>query len=470
MSTTVVAMDLLPRSRLDRMVAFCLDAGRPQVLAVSGLMIAGIAVADWEVGLDISLGILYILPMVLAAVVLTPRSIIGLAVVCATLRRLFENPHSSLETTLRFAFALLAYSVAGLFVVAVMRNRQEQALRIRAEEQLKTLVDSSPAGILTLDARGVVLAANNAVNSLFGLGPDQTMRGKTIEEYLPVLADALRLDTGVAPFRTSAQSQGRRESGEMFLADTWFSTYPTIDGRRLAAIVIDSSEEMRDREEQGLRQLSMNSRIMAGAMLHEVRNLCSAISTLYSNLVDRPTAGRSDELQGLDHLVKGLARIASLELHPRETESLEAVPLKDVLNDLRIILEPSWSETGGTTRWELLNEMPRVLADRHGLLQVFLNLAQNSQRAVQDTPVRELTVSVSTSADRAVVRFQDSGCGIPDPQKLFQPFQPGADCTGLGLYISRSLLRSYGGELRFEPRDQGACFSVDLLRVVQRKN
>ena len=79
MSTTIAAMDLLPRSGLDRIVAFCLDAGKPQVLAVSGLMIAGIAVADWEVGLDISLGILYILPMVLAAIVLTPRSIIDFA-------------------------------------------------------------------------------------------------------------------------------------------------------------------------------------------------------------------------------------------------------------------------------------------------------------------------------------------------------------------------------------------------------
>jgi C4-dicarboxylate-specific signal transduction histidine kinase len=147
---------------------------------------------------------------------------------------------------------------------------------------------------------------------------------------------------------------------------------------------------------------------------------------------------------------------------------LEAVHLKDVLNDLRIIVELSWGEIGGTTRWELPNEMPRVLADRHGLLQAFLNLAQNSQRAVQERPVRELTVSVSTSLDRAVVRFQDSGCGVPDPQKLFQPFQPRAECTGLGLYISRSLLRSYGGELRFEQLDQGACFSVDLLRVAQR--
>ena len=414
------------------------------------------------------LGILYILPMVLAATVVTPRSVVGLAMVCALLRTLFDNPHSAIETSLRCLFALFAYSFSGLFVGAIMRSRQEQALRLHAEEQLKVLVDSSPAGILTLDGRGVVLAANAAANGLFGLAQEQTMTGACIENYLPVLADALRLDTGAAPFRTAAQSLGRRQSGEMFLADIWFSTYFAPGSKRLAAIVIDSSEEMRDREEQNLRQLSVNGRILAGAMLHEVRNLCGAISATYSNVTASPGSDRSDMLQGLDHLVKGLARIASLELHCRQSESLEAVPLRDILNDLRIIVEPSWGETGGTTQWKLPGELPRVLADRHGLIQVFLNLVQNSQRAVQESPVRELTVSVSALADRAIVRFQDTGCGISDPQRLFQPFQPRAESTGLGLYISRSLLRSYGGELRFEPQDRGACFVVELLCAVKR--
>jgi len=437
-------------------------------MAVTGLMIAFIAFADWEVGLDISLGIMYILPMVIAAIVLSPRSILVLALICTIVRGLFNIPHSLLENALGFGFGLLAYASAGLFVVAVMRSRQEQALRIQAETQLKTLVESSPAAILTLDASGVVLAANNAANGCFGLEAGQTMRGKNIDKYLPVLGDALRLDTGIAPFRTSAQSQGRKENGEIFLADAWFSTYPSVEGIRLAAIVIDSSEEMRDREEQNLRQLSVNSRIMAGAMLHEARNLCAAIAAVYSNLTDKLLTGRNDELQGLDHLVKGLARIASLELHPKQTESLETVLLIDVLNDLRIIIEPSWAETGGTTRWELPEEMPRVRADRHGLLQVFLNLAQNSERAVQQCVDRELVVNVTTSNESAFVRFRDSGRGVSDPERLFQPFQSGVSSVGLGLYISRSLLRSYGGELRFELPARGACFVVELLRVVHR--
>ncbi len=460
----------LPKSRLERLFVFCLEAGRTKTLGAVGLLAAAIAIADWSVGLDVSLGILYIIPMLLAALVLKPRGILVLAVICALLRKLFENPHSETEVLLRFLFALTAYLSAGLTVVAVMRNREEQALRIRAEEQLRTLVESSPAGIATLDGGGVVLAANNALNEVFGLPPDDGIKGKNIDRYLPVLADALRVNTGDTPFRTSAQSQGRRENGEPFLADVWFSTYPTPQGQRLAAIVIDSSEEMREREEQNLRHLSISSRILAGAMLHEIRNLCSAISAVYADLSNRPAAENREQLEGLRHLVEGLARISSLDLRTREAAGLESVALKEVLNDLRIVVEPAWSDLGATIRWTMPPEIPRVYADRHGLLQVFLNLVQNSRWAVQDAPVQELTIKVATLPEKVQVHFEDTGCGVADPQRLFQPFQSAAQSSGLGLYISRSLLRNYGGDLRFEPRSRGACFLVELPRVAVKGN
>jgi C4-dicarboxylate-specific signal transduction histidine kinase len=95
-------------------------------------------------------------------------------------------------------------------------------------------------------------------------------------------------------------------------------------------------------------------------------------------------------------------------------------------------------------------------------LQVFLNLAQNSLRAVTGTPVRELEVCVKVGEQRAVVMFRDSGPGVEAPERLFQPFQTGADGTGLGLYISRAIVRSYGGDLRFEPSARGCCFIVEL--------
>jgi signal transduction histidine kinase len=462
-----VAEQVFPKSRFDRAIAACLDAGKVQVLIAAFVLTGAIVLADWVTG-DLSLGVLYILPMLLVATVIPPRWIVAFAIACSVLRTLLDHTAlSKLDVAMRFVFSLAAYLIAGFFVTALIRSRREQGLRAAAEEQLKTLVDSSPAAVLTLDAAGVVLAANAAASGLFGLGKGETMQGRAIQGYLPVLSDALRVDAGIAPFRTAAQSPGRREDGEIFLADTWFSTYPTPNGRRLAAIVIDSSEEMREREEDNLRQLAMNSRIMAGAMLHEVRNLCTAISLVYSNVsVEAPDGN----LQALEHLVQGLSLIASSELPTREPEALKIARLQDVLNDLRIIVEPAWAEAGGRIRWDLPEEMPVVQAHTHGLLQVFLNLAQNSLRAVEGRPVQELSIAVTAGSEKTFVRFEDSGCGVADPQSLFRPFRSGANSTGLGLYISRSLLRSYGGELHFDPQEQGAAFVVELASVARRTN
>ena len=50
----------------------------------------------------------------------------------------------------------------------------------------------------------------------------------------------------------------------------------------------------------------------------------------------------------------------------------------------------------------------------------------------------------------------------------FQPFQDGAAGSGMGLYLSRFIVRSYGGELRFEPSASGSCFAVELEAVEGR--
>ena len=154
--------------------------------------------------------------------------------------------------------------------------------------------------------------------------------------------------------------------------------------------------------------------------------------------------------------------MASLDLQWRSQERLERVPLQEVLDDLRIVIEPDWREINGVVGWNLPPLMPSVVAERHGLLQAFLNLAQNSHRATRDCAVRELSITVSADEHMACVRFRDTGSGIAAPQNLFEPFQPGSDGAGLGLYVSRAIVRSYGGELRFEPQPAGSCFTVEV--------
>jgi two-component system sensor kinase FixL len=248
----------------------------------------------------------------------------------------------------------------------------------------------------------------------------------------------------------------------MFLADTWFSTYQDSAGGRLAAIVVDSSEEMRDREEQNLRQLMRYNRIAASAVSHEVRNLCGALSMMCVNLGEKHGLGNDRDLQGLLSLAHGLERIAALDLQSRSQEGESEIPLRSVLDDLRIVIEPGWRDAGATLLWSVPDTLPLVMAEPRGLLQAFLNLTQNSSRAMQGMPTRQMTVSATAQEQKVVVSFEDSGPGVAEPERLFQPFQHGAEGTGLGLYISRALVRGYGGDLRFEPRERGSCFVVEL--------
>jgi len=425
-----------------------------------------IAVADWAVGNRMSLGVLYVLPMMLGALVLTPVQILLLATVCSSLRSKFDLPSPYIEMLLRFIFALISYSACGLVVAALIRNR-------RVEEQLKTLAESSPAAILTIDGDGIVIAANNSASEMFALAGSESLTGKSIARYLPVLADALQVGFESGGLKTAAQCQGRRENGEIFLANTWFSSYYTAEtGKRLAAIVVDSSEEMREHEEENLRQLMRGNLIAASAVSHEVRNLCSAISVVSLNLRERYGLPLDEEFQALESLVQGLEKVASLDLRARSLqadgthdEDLQELSLQSVLDDLRIVIEAEWREIDGAVRWCLPEVTPRVLAERHALLQAFLNLAQNSHRAVQEMTVRELRISVDTDVRRVFVRFRDSGPGIAAPERLFEPFQPGANGTGLGLYVSRAVIRGFGGELRYEPQASGSCFTVELQIV-----
>jgi two-component system sensor kinase FixL len=459
------------------MVQRLLKAGKLPVITMLAAMVGLIAAGDRYVGNKASLGVLYILPMVLGATVLSPSAIVVLALLCSTLRALFDiHPTPHVEIVLRFVFATLAYAGSGLFVVALIRIRQseinhlesiriEQDRRRDAEEQLNTLVESSPAAILTVAGDGMILAANRATSSLFMLPESETAKGRKIGAFLPVLADALQFDPGPEGLRAAAQCQGRRDNGEIFLANTWFSSYQTQDGMHLTAIVVDSSEEMRDREELSLQQLTQGNRIAAAAAFHEVRNLCGAISVISANLKEKYSIRQDDDLQALASLVNGLEKIASVQLSWRVSEALEEVELQSVLDDLRIVIEPDWHEIGGIIRWRLA-ATPRVLAERHGLLQAFLNIAHNSHRAVQESAMRELSISAAVTEQKATVRFIDSGPGVAAPERLFAPFQPGADGSGLGLYVSRAVVRSYGGDLRCEPRERGSCFAVDLQIVL----
>jgi C4-dicarboxylate-specific signal transduction histidine kinase len=142
---------------------------------------------------------------------------------------------------------------------------------------------------------------------------------------------------------------------------------------------------------------------------------------------------------------------------------LSAVRLQELAEEVRVIIGQDWADIPGEFEWRVPDDLPAVQANRQGLIQTLLNLSQNSLRAIQDLPQPRFTIETFVHAERISLRVSDTGPGLNSTEHLFQPFRPESDGSGLGLYVSRALIESFGGELRFEPTATGCCFVITLL-------
>lgn len=208
---------------------------RTVVLAVSGGIIFIIAVVDWWTKPYVSLGFLYLFPIMLAAAFLPRWFVAALGAACAALAEIFSSLN---ESYVRLGFETLALAGCGLFVGELVRNRR---LNIESQERLKALVETSPAAIVTVNEHGFIELANHAAVALMAPRGGQLV-GSPIAAFLPELHHALRWEE--APqFRASMQCLVHRGNGESFTADVWFSTYKEGAAPKLAAIIGDHSEE-----------------------------------------------------------------------------------------------------------------------------------------------------------------------------------------------------------------------------------
>jgi two-component system, LuxR family, sensor kinase FixL len=463
------------RNGVDRkalMYAAFFRGNKRTILVRAGVLIAAIALVDWWIVGDIPLGFLYLIPMLMVGSVLTPWQIGMVAALCTALAEIFDDLEWNLRVGLsRDVLYFAGFLGTGLFVCEVTRNRKttlrhleeierQSEARREAEEQLRVLVENSPAAIITADAHGSVLMANEAAHRMLAV-PQGELPGRAIHRYLPSLRNVSEPEGSNQFFRTVMQARGRREDGETFLADISFSTYRTEAGMRLAAMVLDTSEELRTHEVSGLHQLLVGSRLAIGAFSHEIRNICGAMSAVHQNLAREGRFDGNRDFEALGNLATALERIANLNLRKSMNEPIE-IDLAALLEELRIVITPQLEDENITARWTAETGLPPVWADRPSLMQVFLNLTNNSIRALSKKNDGVLSINAKSDGSQVLVEFSDNGGGVANPEHLFRPFQDGAESSGLGLYLSRAFLHSFGADIRYKPLPLGACFVVTL--------
>jgi signal transduction histidine kinase len=149
--------------------------------------------------------------------------------------------------------------------------------------------------------------------------------------------------------------------------------------------------------------------------------------------------------------------------------SIEPTNLNGVARDVIELMAPRAKELAIELTVQLDDQLPACPADPEGIHRALLNIVANALDAVEDTPAPRVVVTTAREKEGEWVRFEvrDNGGGIP-PEKLNDIFRPfvstkGARGTGLGLAVSRKILREHGGDILVQSQPgQGSTFILRL--------
>ncbi|WP_298848881.1 ATP-binding protein [uncultured Ruegeria sp.] len=211
---------------------------------------------------------------------------------------------------------------------------------------------------------------------------------------------------------------------------------------------------------------------MSAGISHELNQPLMAIRQFADNGSAFMTRGKpekaADNLGRISEMAARMARIIkNLRAFARnESEPMGRVDLVQVLNTAVELTAARLRDDSMTLNWEPPISAVYAWGGDVRLVQVFVNLINNAADAMLGRPERNITISLREGA-RLSVSVQDTGPGIEDPDRMFEPFYStksvgSSEGLGLGLSISYGLVQSFGGDIRGANTADGAMFTVEL--------
>jgi two-component system sensor histidine kinase PilS (NtrC family) len=416
---------------------------------------------------------LFALPILLASVLGSLRLALGTAAGVTVLLlgvNLFAYLRSTTDATPYFVQSAL--SGAGYFVIAFLANllatrlasegqrAKLSQLAATSQRQVNELVIESLAdGVLIVDDRGCVRAANPAARQL--LGSQRALRTLVFDlndemGWRPLL-NLMRLTVGTAHGQEEEVTIRHDEHGpRRILARTRLAAPHGPNGERLCVIFMQDQRELEAR--MRTEKLASMGR-MSTAVAHEIRNPLAAIvqaNALLEEDIDDPklrklTSMVDQNAKRLEKIVDDILNVSRVHPHgPGHTS-----PKVD-LNDFayRVCLE--WTAQSGRQRplkLQLQEEGLHVHFDSEHLRRVLVNLLDNANRYASDQ-IDAIQVSSNTvDATRAAILIWSDGAPMDQSvdRHLFEPFfSSESRSSGLGLFICRELCEGHGASILYQ--------------------
>lgn len=376
------------------------------------------------------------------------------------------------------AVALACFVVALTVVAAVLRERHEAELEA-GTRRLWAMADSAPDAAVLVDGAFVVQQWGRQGESLFGVpireAVGQPLRALVLHPSAPEFHPLLRSLRGGAVQRLEFEACTR--AGRTFSCEASVGPAP---GGGAVVFLRDVSERKRLEGRLMLSdRLETMGRMVAG-VAHEVNNPLTFVLGNLHELEALAAAGHPepkllaelahDTLDGARRIQAIVRDLKSLSRNSSEHEALVEVDVERSIDSTLVIARGSLTRAGATLTRNY-GGVGAVRAVESKLGQVFLNLLINAAQALDEHSARrEIIVTTRAEGGRVVVSVQDFGGGMTAEvrERLFAPFfttkAPGKG-TGLGLYLSHTIVTAMGGEFKVTSAPgQGTTFDVVLPR------
>lgn len=219
---------------------------------------------------------------------------------------------------------------------------------------------------------------------------------------------------------------------------------------------------------------------MTAGLAHELNNPLASVLGFSELLGERLGEEEDPALRELRHellqpimnearrareLVRSLLRFSR-----KSSESPQPVSFRNALETVRGLRQHAFEQAELTleTRGEL---DVWVLAESQRLQQVLVNLVNNALDAMAEQARGTLVLRGQTLDDRFVLRVEDEGPGLHDPERVFEPFyttKPEGAGTGLGLAMVQRFMEEFGGSVEATNRDEGGARFVLCFRLAPK--
>jgi two-component system, NtrC family, nitrogen regulation sensor histidine kinase NtrY len=350
-------------------------------------------------------------------------------------------------------------------------NSKELEARRRFTE---AILESIPTGVISVSEDGHIGRVNRALSGIFS--NEQVAAARRLEDlFSPEDLSEIRYLMKRAGRTGAAGSQLEliRDQTVRHLA----VTVSALQMRRGFVLVIeDTSELLRAQKAAAWQEV-------ARRIAHEIKNPLTPISLSADriarqlrrvkipeeirSILEECTNTIAQEVQTVKQLVDEFSQFSRFP-------AAQPVPadLNEIVESAAGVFAGRLELDGITFVVDLHPGLPPVLADREQMKRVIVNLVDNAAEAMNDSPVRTLTIRTrpGNTTDTVEVWVTDTGSGVStaDKEKLFLPyFSTKERGTGLGLAIVSHVITEHRGRVRVEDNyPAGARFIVELAAIV----